>query len=657
MATWYAAPEGAGSANGTTSSDPWALPSVVWGKNGVRPGDTLILLDGTYTAPLLVAGIRGDGHRWTTVKAQTTGGVLFEGWDTLERNGVEVSNCSFVKVTGISVARFGLHGVFLTDSHKVILDSLSVTHCGYSFSADYYGSGIQILGRSATKRVENVVIRKCTVSYSKAAGIHVAGWVRNVVVLRCHAHHNAAGTALGHHNISVWAPWDQFPPGTTWSPSIQGGSYYVSRSAFVDSVKFKEIENAPLCDQVFWSGPIDGVNIPWVSLDLAADYQSLGLYQYAVSPDPSTGVDRVYVRLNGSVSPSVGTLYCASSVAEKVKIIECLSESVTAVGPQEGTGIQLDNSVCDSFILRCRVKDCHCGIAVNVGRRNTVAYNVVSGSTLDPAALTGFCDWGIEVFNSLDTRVFGNTVYKCRQQGIGLWNRCVRPQVINNIVHTISGLPNPTGIGGHEDYFPGLTSYHIGAVIDNNCVYNCVTPFGAWTPPGANNITTDPKLGNPDAEDFSISGASPCLGTGASFSSTQYPEYMTTIHPKATYPATVLTAAVVNTAPNIGAVPSGSPKMTIAVTGYPDSLGACLEYNYTTEVDAVKLIGTPFVTDVMNTAELEGGISVISSPAPASIDIRGSASSFLPDAGSPAWEAYSSEVTKSWSYVQLKLNF
>ncbi|MBN1672297.1 MAG: hypothetical protein JXR37_14755 [Kiritimatiellae bacterium] len=102
--TYYASPNGAG--DGRTPQSPFKIADF-WPKAG--PGDTLLLLDGTYTGEdsMLVPpeGMAGEPDRPITVKALNDGSVLIDGEN--QRRPVHLSRNAWFVLEGFNACRGG----------------------------------------------------------------------------------------------------------------------------------------------------------------------------------------------------------------------------------------------------------------------------------------------------------------------------------------------------------------------------------------------------------------------------------------------------------------------------------------------------------------------------------------------------------------------
>jgi hypothetical protein len=86
--TYYLSPTGDDGNSGRTEADAWAtfdraLNARITGEETLGPGDTLILMDGTYYQSLHPHGVTGEPGRPITVRAQHDGRAIIDGQGTL----------------------------------------------------------------------------------------------------------------------------------------------------------------------------------------------------------------------------------------------------------------------------------------------------------------------------------------------------------------------------------------------------------------------------------------------------------------------------------------------------------------------------------------------------------------------------------------------
>ncbi|MFH0907484.1 MAG: LamG-like jellyroll fold domain-containing protein [bacterium] len=146
---YYISPTGSDSGGVGTSNNPWA--SFTRAYSAMVGGDTLIVKNGTYTNQTVIS--RWDGQRppsgnasqYTTVQAETDGGVVVDGQGTsspISMNGYPSSPVNYITIRGIVFRhQAGGAGLFNVNHMKFIRD-------GFEDAADGNSAVFSISGRN-----------------------------------------------------------------------------------------------------------------------------------------------------------------------------------------------------------------------------------------------------------------------------------------------------------------------------------------------------------------------------------------------------------------------------------------------------------------------------------------------------------------------------
>src|SRR5690606_27001193 len=107
-------------------SAPGSLTAVL---QEVQPGDTLMLLDGTYPG-MKIENLKGTASKNITIRAENTGKAFFDGQVKVD-HAIQVLRCEYVSFEGIKAGNTR-HSVWVTEYSK----NLTYRRCS-GFNAGY----------------------------------------------------------------------------------------------------------------------------------------------------------------------------------------------------------------------------------------------------------------------------------------------------------------------------------------------------------------------------------------------------------------------------------------------------------------------------------------------------------------------------------------
>lgn len=204
--------------------------------------------------------------------------------------------------------------------------------------------------------------------------------------------------------------------------------------------------------------------------------------------------------------------------------IDCRIDSAT----DHGVRIEESDSDFNVNFINCEVDSNGAGIGVNTNQRGGT--KVINCSIHDNTNI-GYAEgarWGKVV-------AIGNLIYDNGGDGIKLYYPSVSAVIMGNVIFGNSGdgLDSDNNvISGHfmiiNNIFRSNGGYGINtntatnnifAFADYNCYSNNTSgaiDIGGGTPPGSNNVTSDPQFVSETdgSEDFTLQSGSPCLDVG-----------------------------------------------------------------------------------------------------------------------------------------------
>ncbi len=162
-ATYVVSPEGNDKAEGTEKS-PWE--TVVRASRALTPGDVLLITGGTYDEVFELKGLLGEKDRTIVIKCRGAQRVLFDFSDSGGR-AIQITDCAYVRLQGIEIARGGNYGIIMKDSHHCVIQG-NVVH-------DCKGGGVKLQSSN-----DNIV--RGNVCYYNDSGLFIGGGsTRNLV--------------------------------------------------------------------------------------------------------------------------------------------------------------------------------------------------------------------------------------------------------------------------------------------------------------------------------------------------------------------------------------------------------------------------------------------------------------------------------------------
>lgn len=179
--TYYVSPSGSNSNNGSVSS-PWATPG--YASRQLNPGDTLIILPGTYSLSAydddIITPRSGSDSAWITIKGQDGTLPKLEGRANLAC-AIDIGNSNYLRIENLEITaasgetlRDGILGVD-GDIHGIILENLYIHHL------NEFGINIG--------DISDIQIINCRLQYCGFGGIggpsgNFGGW-RNAKISGC----------------------------------------------------------------------------------------------------------------------------------------------------------------------------------------------------------------------------------------------------------------------------------------------------------------------------------------------------------------------------------------------------------------------------------------------------------------------------------------
>jgi len=179
--TYYVSPSG-NNANAGTSDSPWATPG--YASRQLKPGDTLIILPGTYSLSIydddIILPPAGTESAWITIKGQDGTPPKLEGSENLVC-AIDISNSSYIRFQNLEITsasgkviRDGIAGME-HDINGVILENLYIHHI------NEFGINIS--------DVNDIQILNCRLDYCGLGSIgspvgYLGGW-RNAKISGC----------------------------------------------------------------------------------------------------------------------------------------------------------------------------------------------------------------------------------------------------------------------------------------------------------------------------------------------------------------------------------------------------------------------------------------------------------------------------------------
>ncbi|MEA3404102.1 MAG: hypothetical protein U9R79_22925 [Armatimonadota bacterium] len=202
-ATYYASPGGGG--NGASEQSPFQVADF-W--EVAQPGDTLLLVDGTYTGERSMIntpeGTAGSADAPITVRALNDGGALIDGEGRLYP--VQLYKCRHVHVEGINACRSKATVVSVSrsshcavrricgwDAHDGNTNIFGVHYSDHTLVEDCAGWGIARKTYSCSQDGNYTTFRRC---WGRWEGCHAVG-PKMVFTCAYNSHHNLFENCIG----------------------------------------------------------------------------------------------------------------------------------------------------------------------------------------------------------------------------------------------------------------------------------------------------------------------------------------------------------------------------------------------------------------------------------------------------------------------------
>jgi hypothetical protein len=216
-ATYYISPSGAGSKNGSSEANAFGSFDSAW--NALNPGDTLILLDGTYTQVIQPNVRDGQPGNPITIKAKNDGKAIIDGRGSnipvRFGGGGPIGN--WYTLEGIVAINGTISNIRTERVHNVTLRRVSA----YNASPDLNSLVISAVWS------DNILIEDCVAGGSGRYMMNIYGDAeagKNNIVRRC---------------FTKWERWDgkKFC-GVSWPNGNNIGLYNVSNSSIENSIAY-----------------------------------------------------------------------------------------------------------------------------------------------------------------------------------------------------------------------------------------------------------------------------------------------------------------------------------------------------------------------------------------------------------------------------------
>ncbi len=212
-ATYYVGPNGSDGQDGLSVESAWANFGKAW--SSLQPGDTLVLLDGTYRQPLEPNGPNGTAEAPITIRAQHDGKAIIDG----QSSNIPVHLYrDYYVIEGI-VARNGNHAVyFISGSHNTLrrvsgYDANTDDNSDIFAIFDSHENLIEdcIAAGSGRKMVMiyrggNNTIRRCFADWRSWDGRTWCDdwpWGDNIQIYN--SDHNIIENSIGYGSVPVWS--------------------------------------------------------------------------------------------------------------------------------------------------------------------------------------------------------------------------------------------------------------------------------------------------------------------------------------------------------------------------------------------------------------------------------------------------------------------
>lgn len=236
---WYITQSGAGSLNGTSVGNAWAVGSQTWGGAGIVAGDT-VHLDGTFTSAFTISGSGSSGNP-ITILFDSGANFSVPAWAV--SGAVILSGRSYVTINGdVTGGRQGLIqstangtglsnqvnsvGVILTNCSNITVENLTVSPMyvrTVGTDQNNYGVCVYCLGNNGSG-ISSITVNNCTLTDATGGFYFVPnGACSNITYSNCTSYNcnwcgvcsgsgSSANTIVGMYvygnRFSNWTNWD-----------------------------------------------------------------------------------------------------------------------------------------------------------------------------------------------------------------------------------------------------------------------------------------------------------------------------------------------------------------------------------------------------------------------------------------------------------------
>ena len=454
MADRFATQTGAGTQDGLTPENAWAVASIPWGS---MAGHELYLLD-TITSAITISNngtlgneitVRGDySEREATITTGTGSGIT--------------TNGNYLIIKNLLIDGCALHGIVLGNAgsyNNQTIDNVT--------SINNTGIGIRHLQAAASRILSDIVVKNCTVNDNGAEGIRITievggaatSYLQRITIKNTEVLRNTTlNMNLGDsgHNSDLNEDLIVENCNISDAVGINGGTQikgWISST----TAQGKNIFRNNFCDRNY--GVAGGLNLLRSSYFEINNNQCNDNYAYQNSTKVTATIDGCGILLDDNCD----NILCYNN--------ECSGNEGNTTYNNSGAGIMI-LSVTNSKIYN----------NIGTGNRSGIEFGGASAHT------------GSQIYN--------NTYLDCIEFGL---------QIANAVTDNVTEFKNNIFTGNNVETNTGI--YRNTGTDQTDEDYNLVYNFDNVTTNhtlGSNGLTVDPLLNS----DYSPSASSPCIGAG-----------------------------------------------------------------------------------------------------------------------------------------------